>query len=134
MHTQNWKLIIFTKPVNRFWLVLATFLIAMLITLMVIAVRTHFLGAIFLLIVFPISILEFPTGLISILTGNYGYIPNEVIQTLFVILIYLGISSVIIFTVNERVSRILYLLLALLLILNIVGCSISAPIRMSGIN
>lgn len=124
----------FDNPLKKFFLVAGTFLAAMIITLVVIAIRTNIFIALSLLVVFPISIIEFPTGLVSVFTGQYSYIPNEIVKTIIVILVYICISIFAVIAKKKVNFNVLYLLLLLLLIINIVGCSVSAPIRLSGIN
>lgn len=122
------------NPINRSFLVAGTILAAMIVTLGIIAVRTNVFIAIFLLLVFPISIIEFPTGVVSVFTGQYAYISDEIAKTSIVFLVYICISFFIVILKNRSGFIIMYLLLLLLLAINVVGCSISAPVRLSGIN
>ena len=124
----------FDKRLLKLTLFLGTYILAMFVTLIVIGIRTSPILAFYLVVFFPFSIIEFPTGLISILTQQFGYIPNEIPLTLIVVLGYLSVSLLAIFTKSKWVFRFFYFVFIILLIMNIAGCSISAPISMSNIN
>jgi hypothetical protein len=124
----------FDKPRTKSILFLGTYVLAMLITLIVIGISNHPIVILYLVLLFPVSIMKFPMGLISILTQQFGYIPHEIPLTLIVILGYLGISLPAIFIKSRWVFKFLYLIFIVFLIMNIVGCSISFPINMSSFN
>jgi hypothetical protein len=124
----------FEKTLYGLILFLTTYILAMFITLVVISIHTHPLAAYYLVVFAPISIFYFPTGLISFLTQQFDYIPQEMRLTFIAVLSYLSISLIASIIKNKWVFRFLYVVFIILLIMNIAGCSISAPIRLSNIN
>lgn len=104
---------------------LITYLTAMLATLVVMALVTAPVFALMLLMFAPITILFFPGGLITSFERIFHQTLGGDPYYIFVVLGYLGIGLAGSFIKNKWVFRILYAIFVILLIMNIVGCSLS---------
>lgn len=87
---------------------------------------------------FVLPILKFPLGFVGLLNNKVdaeAFYWNE-INDLFAVLVwilYIGMAIAIARSNKRKVVFSLYIILILLLILNVVGCQISGPVIMSGI-
>jgi hypothetical protein len=125
----------FANRLVRFATFAGTYIAAMILTLIVLGVFVHPVIPFFLIFFFMVSIPEFPLGLYRLLTNQFDtYLPNEITLIIYIVLIYLSISLLATITTNRRLLTFLYILFVALLIMNIAGCSISAPLLMSKIN
>ena len=112
-------------------LFIGTYIAAMILTLIVLAVLYNPTLPMLMLLFFPVALFEFPLGLVALLTQHFDVSQNE--TTLSITMVYLSILLLAMFA-DKRSFMFLYMLFVVLLIMNIAGCSISAPIIMSNIN
>ncbi len=118
----------FRKPVYKLFLPEATFLVALLTTVLC-------SGGVGILLVFfaPLSIVLFPTGLLALQTQISGDYYNDSLS-LIIWGVYLLIIVISKFIRNRIWYIFLYIILLFMLSANIAGCSISIPDMLSNIN
>lgn len=115
------------QPQQRLVLFSVTFIVALIAILIVVGIRMHPVISVMLVVFGPLTVLAFPSGLITFFVQMGVPIQNESNLWFVPFLIYLGVLFPAILIKNKWVFRVMYLIFIILMVMNVVGCSVSAP-------
>lgn len=115
------------QPQQRLVLFSVTFIVALIAILIVVGIRMHPVISVMLVVFGPLTVLAFPSGLITFFVQMGVPIQNESNLWFVPFLLYLGVLLPAILIKNKWVFRVMYLIFIILMVMNVVGCSVSAP-------
>ncbi len=115
------------QPQQRLVLFSVTFLVALIAILITVGIRMHPVISVMLVVFGPFTVLAFPSGLITFFVQMVAPVQNEANLWFIPFLIYLGVLLPAILIKNKWVFRVMYVIFIFLMVMNVAGCSVSAP-------